>query len=108
MHELLYSGNQSTQSSWDLGSQIGTPSHNVGNYYIGQLSVQVQVGRAHKAVMGRRVILGEVFTEVSADGFPINKKLALPGAVLDTIEAHVDGFGFFLSCRWRSLQWWSC
>ena len=49
--------------------------------------------------MGRRVVLGEVVTEVSADGFPINEKLALPGAVLDPIEAHVYGFGFFLFDR---------
>ena len=56
----------------------------------------MQVGRAHKAVMGRIVVLGELFTEVSASGFPINYKLALPGAFLDPIEAHVDGFGYFL------------
>ena len=44
----------------------------------------------------RRVVLGEIFTEVSAAGFPINEKLTLPGAVLDPIEAHIDGFGYFL------------
>ena len=43
-------------------------------------------------VMGRRVVLGELVTEVSAAGFPINDKLALPGAFLDPIEAHDDGF----------------
>ena len=59
----------------------------------------MQVGREHKAVMGRRVVLGEVVTEVSADGFPINEKLALPGAVLDPIEAHVGGFRNFLFDR---------
>ena len=47
-------------------------------------------------VMGSRVVLGEVVAEVSAAGFPINDKLALPGAVLDPIEAHIDGFGYFL------------
>ena len=41
-------------------------------------------------------MLGEVITEVSAAGFPINEKLAFPGAVLDPIEAHIDGFGYFL------------
>ena len=41
-------------------------------------------------------MLGEVVTKVSAPGFPINEKLALPGAVLDLIEAHIDGFGSFL------------
>ena len=56
----------------------------------------MQVGRAHKAVMGRRVVLGEVVTKVSVSGFPINEKLALSCAVLDPIEAHVDGFGYFL------------
>ena len=29
-------------------------------------------------------------------GFQINDKLTLPGAVLDPIEAHIDGFGSFL------------
>ena len=41
-------------------------------------------------------MLGEIVTKVSAAGFPINEKLALPGAVLDPIEAHIDGFGYFL------------
>ena len=35
-------------------------------------------------------MLGEIVTEVSAAG------LTLPGAVLDPIEAHIDGFGYFL------------
>ena len=44
-------------------------------------------------------MLDEVVTKVSDAGFPINEKLALPGAVLDPIEAHIDGFGcFFLYC----------
>ena len=99
MSELLYSGTQSTKSLWESGSRIDTPSQNVGNYCIGQLSGWVQVGRAHKAVMDRRVVLGEVVNKVSAAGFPINDKLALPGAVLDPIEVHVDGFGCFLFDR---------
>ena len=41
-------------------------------------------------------MLGEIVTEVSADGFLINEKLTLPGAVLDPIEAHINGFGSFL------------
>ena len=45
--------------------------------------------QSHNTVMGRRVVLGEVVTKVSAVGFPINEKLALPGAVLDPIEAHI-------------------
>ena len=56
----------------------------------------MKVGRSHDTVMGRRVVLGEIVTEVSAAGFPINEKLTLPGAVLDPIEAHIDGFGSFL------------
>ena len=40
-------------------------------------------------------MLGEIVTEVSAARFPINEKLTLPGAVLDPIEAHIDGFGYF-------------
>ena len=55
----------------------------------------MQVGRSHDTVMGRIGVLGEIVTEVSAAGFPINEKLALPGAVLDPIEAHIDGFGYF-------------
>ena len=50
----------------------------------------------HNTAMGRRVVLGKIFTEVSAAGFPINEKLAFPGAVLDPIEAHINGFGYFL------------
>ena len=46
--------------------------------------------------MGRGVVLGEIVTEVSAAGLPINEKLTLPVAVLDPIEAHIDGFGYFL------------
>ena len=41
-------------------------------------------------------MLGEVVTEVSAARNPINDKLAFPGAVLDPIEAHVNGFGYFV------------
>ena len=41
-------------------------------------------------------MLGEIVTKVSAYGFPINEKLAFTGAVLDPIEAHIDGFGCFL------------
>ena len=95
VRELLYSGTHSTKSPWDSGSRIDTPLQNVGNYCIGQLSGWVKVGRENKAVMGRRVVLGEVVTKVSAAGFPINEKLALLGAVLDPIEAHVNGFGSF-------------
>ena len=50
----------------------------------------------HNAVMGRRLVLVEVVTEVSAARFPINEKLALPGSFLDPTEAHIDGFGYFL------------
>ena len=86
----------STPSPWDSGSQIDTPSQNMGNYCIGQLSSWVQVGRSHNTVMGRGVVLGEIVAEVSAAGFPINEKLVLPGAVLNSIEAHIDGFRYFL------------
>ena len=44
-------------------------------------------------------MLVEVVTKVSTAGFPINEKMALLGAVLDPIEAHVDGFGSFLFGR---------
>ena len=63
---------ESTLSPWDSGSWIDTPSQNVGNCCIGQLSSWVQVCRSHDTVMGRRVVLGEIVTEVSAAGFPIN------------------------------------
>ena len=103
----LYSVIESTPSPWDSGSQIestpspldsgsriDTPSQNVGNYCIGQLSSWVQVGRSHDTVMVRRVVLGEIVAEVSAAGFPINEKLTFPGVVLDPIEAHFDGVGY--------------
>ena len=41
-------------------------------------------------------MLGEILTEVSAAGFPMNEKLTLSGAVLDPIEAHINGFVSFL------------
>ena len=47
-------------------------------------------------VIGRRVVLDALVTKVSAVGFPINEKLALPGAVLYPIEAYINGFGYFL------------
>ena len=56
----------------------------------------MQVGRSHNTVMGRRLVLGEIVTKVSAARFIINEKLALPGAVLDPIEVHIDFFGSFL------------
>ena len=96
VHELLHYGTKSTQSPRDSGSRIDTPSQNVENYGIGQLSGWVQVRRAHKSLMGRRVVLGELVTKGSAAGLPINEKLAFLGAVLDPIEAHVDGFEYFL------------
>ena len=82
-----------TPSRWDSGSRNDTPLQNVGNYCIFQLSSWVQEDRSHDTVMGRRVVLGEIVTEVSASAFSINEKLALPGAVLDPIEAYIDGFG---------------
>ena len=75
-----------TPSLWDSGSRIDTPSQNVVNCCIGQLSSWVQVGMLHDTVMGRRVVLGEIVTKVSAAGFPINEKLTLPGAVLDPMQ----------------------
>ena len=84
-----------TQSPWDSGSWIDTLSQNMGNYCIGQQICWVHVGRSHNTVMGRRVVLVELFTKVSAAGFPINDKLALLGVVLDPIEVHIDGFGYF-------------
>ena len=59
------------------------------------MSSWLQVGRLHNTVMVRIVVIGEVVTKVSSSGFPINDKLALPGEVLDPIEAHIDIFGFF-------------
>ena len=47
-------------------------------------------------MIARRAVLGKVVTEVSAAWFPINEKLDFPGAVLDPIEAHIDGFEYFL------------
>ena len=52
----------------------------------------MQVRRLNNTLMGRRVVLGEVVTVFSAAVFPIYEKLAFLGAVLDPIEAHIDGF----------------
>ena len=41
-------------------------------------------------------MLDLIVTKVSAAGFSINEKLTFPGAFLDPIEAHIDGFGYFL------------
>ena len=87
---------ESTPSPWDSGSRIDTPLQNVGNYCIGQLSSWVQVGRSHDTMMGRSVVLGEMCIKLIAARFPINEKLTLPGAVMDPIEAHINGFGYFL------------
>ena len=70
--ELLHYGTHSTQSPLDLRSQIDTTSHNVENYFIGQLSGWVQVSRVHQVVMGSKAVLGEVVTKVTAAGFPIS------------------------------------
>ena len=68
---LWDSGSQieSTPSPWDSGSRIDTPSQNVRNYCIGQLSSWVKVGRSHDTVMGRRVVLGKIVTKISAARF---------------------------------------
>ena len=50
-------------------------------------------------VLCMRVVIGEVVTNVSAAGFPIIYKLALPGAGLDQTEVHVNGFRCFLFHR---------
>ena len=95
MRALPYSVIELTQIPWNFGSRIDTPSQNVGNYCIGQLSSWVQVGRLNNTMMGRKVVLGEVVIEVSAAGFPMNEKMSLPCAVLDPIEVHIDVFGYF-------------
>ena len=38
VREVLYSETHSTKSPWDSGGRIDTPSQNVGNYCIFQLS----------------------------------------------------------------------
>ena len=92
----LYSVIESTPSLWDSGSQIDTPLQNVGNYCIVQLRSWLQVGRSHNTVMGRGVVIGIIVTKVSVARIPMNERLTLPDAVLDPIEAHIDGFGSFL------------
>ena len=39
------------------------------------------------------MMLGEVIGVVESPFFPVNVELALPDAVPDPIEAHIDGFG---------------
>ena len=61
---------ESTQNTWESGCRIDTPSQNVGNYCIVQMSSGVQVGGSNNTVIDRRVVLGEIVTEVSVVGFP--------------------------------------
>jgi hypothetical protein len=52
---------------------------------------------AHGLVVGRRLMLGEVVTEVFTAGFPFNEEMVLMDAVVESIEAHIHGAGSALT-----------
>jgi hypothetical protein len=43
------------------------------------------------------MVFGEVVSHVGGAAFPVDNELALADAVADPVEAHVNGFGAFLS-----------
>ena len=53
----------------------------------------MQVGGSNPLVVRRGVVFGEVITFVGASRGPVEMVLALADAILEPVEAHVDGFG---------------
>jgi hypothetical protein len=49
----------------------------------------------HEAMMGRRVMLGEVVGRVGFPGSPVEEELALAYAALEPMIPHTKGFGAF-------------
>ena len=52
----------------------------------------MQVEGAHLAVVGWRMVFGEVIAIVVLSAFPIDFESFLANAVTDPIELHVNGF----------------
>ena len=53
----------------------------------------MDVDWAHCAVVGGRVVLGEVVSEIAGAFVPVDSELVLVHRVADPVEAHVDCFG---------------
>ena len=74
---------------------INTPSPHARCQEV-DLLVCVDVVWALEAVVGSGVVFGVIITKVEGTGSVVDEELLLAFAVLDPVEAHVDGFGSFL------------
>ena len=66
------------------------------NYSIGKLFSWMQVCRPHEAVMSRRVMFCVIICQIGYALLSVDEELVAAGAVVDPVEAHVDGFGSLL------------
>jgi hypothetical protein len=82
-------------SVWYAG--INTPSLTTWRAIWRANSGLSEICGAHGLVVGRRVMLGEVDTEVFTTGSPVDEEMVLAGAVADSIEAHIHGVGSALA-----------
>ena len=53
----------------------------------------MHVGGSDESVVRRRMMLGELVTEVDSAGFTLREELLLVFPILDPIEAHVNSIG---------------
>jgi hypothetical protein len=60
------------------------------------LSVAVEIKRAYSFVMGQRLVICKVVTQVGVTGAPDDIELSLLDVVLDPLVAHVHSLGSFL------------
>jgi hypothetical protein len=82
-------------SVWYAG--LNTPSHTSWRAIWRKNSGLREICGAHGLVVGRRVMLGEVVTEVFTAGFPVDEEMVLTDAVADPIEVHIHGAGSALA-----------
>jgi hypothetical protein len=68
-----------------------TPSHTTWRATWRANSGLSEICGAHGLVVGRRVMLGEVVTEVFVTGFPVEEEMVLANAVAYSIESHAVG-----------------
>ncbi len=52
-----------------------------------------EIARAHEAMMGRGMMLGEVVGKIVGPTAPINEKIPIIDTIVDPIEMHVHGYG---------------
>ena len=50
----------------------------------------------HMLVMGRRVVLGEIISQVGGSFLPVDDEMSLAGAVVHPVKSHFDGLGVSL------------